>query len=262
LWSALEKNKMSDEQLNSSPAAAKARIWAGAKKGSDLYRQIDREQKRRVRAEQRLAAYIPTADEWTDEFAKSPAFEELRKATLQFQNIVAKELGFEIREPRFPLPEPEAEATCRTMWALLSFKKNLIRLVWDPEGEMFGGLFFADVIGSDLIYVVHERGLTKSPTFRDAYFELLRFLDKRYGTNSTDLNSSEGQSASAIKQELAGNYIFVRRPKPEPRPLGPNELTRKQFEEYAALAKNKTCASIAKFKSLTQEEIDQRLAEL
>lgn len=248
---------MSDEKP--STGAAKPKIWAGAKKGSDLYRQIDREQKRKLRAEQRLA-YIPTADEWCDEFAESPAYKELRTATLQFRNTVAKELGYEDKDERYPLGEPEAEATYRTMWTLLSFRKNLIKTVRNPEGEVFGGLFFADVIGADLVHVVHERGFTRSQTFREAYFELLRLLDKRYGNNSADLNSYEGRSAAAVSDELAGNYLFVPRPKPEPRPLGPNELTRQQCEEYCALARTKACASLAEFKSLSQEEIDKRLA--
>lgn len=249
---------MSDEKRSSK--TAKPKIWAGAKKGSDLYRQIDREQKRKLRAEQRLAAHIPTADEWCDEFAESPAYEELRTATLQFQNTVAKELGYEITNERYPLGEPEAEATYRMMWTLVSFKKNLIRTVENPEGEMFGGLFFADVIGADLVHVVHERGMAQSPTFREAYFELLRLLDKRYGNNNADLNSREGRSTVAVKQELAGNYVFVPRPKPAPRPLGPNELTQKQCEQYIVLAGNQTCASFEEFKSLSQEEIDKRLA--
>jgi hypothetical protein len=176
-------------------------------------REYNREQKRKSRANQKAAAYTPTADEWCDEFSASEQYNELDSHTKRFVKVVAEELGREIKDPRFPLGyiTPEADIVEQVAWVLHSFRKNLIQRVDDPVGEIFGGMFFADSIGSNVVAGTHKLNLEQSSTYSITCRELLVLLDRRYGQNG-DTNSI------AVKAELSGEYTL-----PEPKPEAKQE---------------------------------------
>ena len=148
----------------------------------------NREAKQRSREKQK-AAETPTAEEWMwDWAARFPErYRELNEYTKNCATAVSEELGRTLG--------PESETVDRVAWTLLGFKKNLVQTVSDPKGEIIGGLFFADVIGSEIVGTAHRYGLKKSPTFDALFRELLQILDKRYGHEET-------KHSHAIKQEL------------------------------------------------------------
>ena len=153
-------------------------------------RRYNRFAKQRSREKQQ-ASEIPTYDEWTwDWRSRFPEqYNELNSYTKVFVQTVAEELG---QEPnKLPLEQIEQIA-----WVLRSFEKRLIQTVFDPNGEIFGGLLYADSIGTYVVAATAKFNLAKSATFLAAFKKLLQLLNDRYTTN-TD------QHAQAVKQALA-----------------------------------------------------------
>jgi hypothetical protein len=170
-------------------------------------RTYNREQKAKSRANQKAAAYIPTANEAADRFAIDfPEREkELSAYVKQFSNKVVEELGRKLGSPqKDPLgnvvgwDHDEEFTVDRVARTLLALKKNWIQKVRHPEGDMVSGSYFADSFGS-VVESAHRRGLKNSETFRLLYRELLEILDKRYGRQQTG-------DATIIRAELAGEY--------------------------------------------------------
>jgi hypothetical protein len=175
-------------------------------------REYNREQKRKSRANQKTAAYVPTADEWTWKAA------EVREYEKQVGQKVAEELGristFETygwsREKfaeSFPLGcgTPEAYAVDQVARTLFGFKKNTsvwVHEVQDPNGIIVTGFYFPDVLGSEIVEAAHLYGLERSQTFSTLYRELLQILDKRYGKEPTE-------HARDITAELADQYVLA-----------------------------------------------------
>jgi hypothetical protein len=149
-----------------------------------------REAQSKSRAGKKVAE-TPTYDEWSWEFhIRFPEqFDNLNSYTKDFVKTVAEELA---REPN----ELPVEQIAQVAWVLRSFEKRLIQTVLDPNGEIFGGLLYADSIGKYVVAAAAKFNLTKSLTFLTAFKELLRLLNDRYGTN-TD------QHAQAVKQALS-----------------------------------------------------------
>lgn len=196
----------------------------GKKKISDLtpdeqeaQRQKWREEKQTERAAKKRQAYVPTPYEWMDEFAETEHAKTLSTYTKQFLNKVVEELGRELGEPQRDAAgnvigwSYDEEFTVGAVAAtLLSLKKNWVKEVRDPNGEMIGGLFIDDCnFASDLIESVHRYGLKKSPTFASSFHDLLKMLNKRYGQHS--------QESAVVRAELAGTYVPPQ-PKPELKP--------------------------------------------
>ena len=144
-----------------------------------------REAQQKTRDTKKAAQYTSTADEWTEEFSASEEFERLNSCSKKFALAVAQELGREVIDERFPLGycAPESEEVEKFAWILHSFKKDLIRQVEHPSGELFGGMCFADIVGFDLIKATQQFSLMKSATYAEAYRELLGLLDERYCGN-------------------------------------------------------------------------------
>jgi hypothetical protein len=139
-------------------------------------REIQREKWRTEQAQSReqkkRARHLPTAEEWNEEFSKTPQYKELRQYAEKFSNKVTEEIGHS-------LTISEGYAVELVAWTSLSLKKNWVRDVWEPYGEHFaGGMYFADAIGSVIVEAAH-RGLDKSPTFTGLYKELLPILDNK-----------------------------------------------------------------------------------
>jgi hypothetical protein len=189
-------------------------------------REYNREQKRKSRANQKAAAYVPTADEWTwnwdDSFPEEAA--EVRKYEKQVGKKVAEELGristFQTygwsRErfaEEFPLGcgTPEAYAVDQVARTLFGIKKNTsvwVHEVADPDGVIVAGTYFPEALGSNIVQAVHLYGLEKSQTFATLYRVLLQILDKRYGKELTE-------HAKDIRAELTGEYALA---SPETKP--------------------------------------------
>jgi hypothetical protein len=151
-------------------------------------RVYNREAKKRSREKQKTVE-IPTAEEWTWDWASRhpEQYRELNEYTKKCASAVSEELGRTLG--------PESEIVDRVAWTLLGFKKNLVQRVSDPKGEIIGGLFFADVIGSEIVTAAHRYGLLKSATFAELFGELLQILDKRY-------RHEETKHSRAVKHEL------------------------------------------------------------
>ena len=96
---------------------------------------------------------------------------------------------------------PESETVDQVAWTLFSFKKNLIKRVESPNGEMFGGMYFADSIGSGIVSSTHRFNLEVSQTYSGAYRELLVLLDRRYEKN-------RDRDSSVVTAELSGTYTL------------------------------------------------------
>jgi len=94
---------------------------------------------------------------------------------------------------------PESDTAERVAWTLLSFKKNLIEQV--EGGEMFGGMFFADSLGSDIVAATHRFKFEASQTYSAAYRELLVLLNQRYGKN-------RDRDSNVVTAELSGTYTL------------------------------------------------------
>jgi hypothetical protein len=174
------------------------------------------------REEQRLSKYVPTADEWRDEFAATEHCKTLNVHTKQFSAKVAEELGKEVGSVRVKTGSGAHEyydddggyALDRVARTLLGLKRNWVKQVSDPSGELIAGSHFADPdcgFASELIESVYRHGLKKSPTFAASFRELLEMLDKRYGSQRTE-------GAAVVRAELAGTYIFVPHAPPQRTP--------------------------------------------
>jgi hypothetical protein len=152
----------------------------------------------RHREKKRIAASVPYADEWCNSFSENyPEHEaELKAYLAEFSERVAGELGREIRNS-FDEGQLIDEVAC----ALLGFKKNWVRKVTDPPGEIVSGRYFPDVLGESIVSGAHFHGFKKSETFVKAYQELLEILDLRYGKQNTE-------HARDIKLELSGDYVL------------------------------------------------------
>lgn len=168
--------------------------------------------KRKSDEKKRVQGQKFSVREWEDYFADHFAreLESVEKATRDFRNTVAKELGL---KDWIDLPESAAEATYHLGWISETFKRNLFKRC--DEGEICaGGHVFADVAGKQIVHAAHEHSLTSSPTFKEKHFETLRLLDQRYGKPLSG-DPVERASQIAVKEELAGKYVFVPQPKPE-----------------------------------------------
>jgi hypothetical protein len=185
-----------------------------------------REEKRHERQEKHRAAYIPTAEEWADEFAATERAKTLDAYVKQFSSKVVEELGRELGGPHkdsmgnvVGYDYDEEFTVDRVARTLLGLKKNWVHEVRSPDGEMVAGLYFADSFGG-VVESAHRHGLKQSPVFAASFRDLLEMLNKRYGSQHTD-------DATAVRAELAGTYVYVppqpklvpkSEPKPEPKP--------------------------------------------
>ena len=169
-------------------------------------RKYNREQKQKSREKQKTESYNPSADEWTDSFAIDfpERAKELRAYAKAFAAKVMEELGGrklgcaqkDLSGNVTGWDNDEEFTVNRVAWLSLSLKNNWIQKV--QEGELFGGLYFADCSGS-MVESANRHSLKNSPTFNTAYIELLKMLDKRYGCEQT-------KDAAIIQAELAGTY--------------------------------------------------------
>jgi hypothetical protein len=167
----------------------------------DIQREKWRTERAQYREQNRKARHLPTAEEWSEEFSKTPQYKELRQYAEKFSNKVTEEIG--------QLTIGEGYAAELVAWTLLSLKKNWVRDVWEPYGEHFaGGKYFADAIGSVIVEAAH-RSLDKSPTFTAVYKELLPILDNNFGHDNTE-------DSRDIKAEIAGKYVLPVPPQPKP----------------------------------------------
>jgi hypothetical protein len=161
------------------------------------------------RAEQRLLQPLKYTEAY-EEFSWEQK-EELHKYVIKIMKQVQAEISIPASVPAAVL-----EITVhKVAWCLFSFKKGWTQSVFDPRGELVGGTYFADVIGSDIVADTHEFSLEKSQTFSTLYRELLRILDQRYGKNLSE-DPTERRAALDIKAELAGEYV----PPPSAEPDG------------------------------------------
>jgi hypothetical protein len=180
-----------------------------------------REEKRQERGEKRRAAYIPTAEEWSDEFAATEHAKTLNAYAKEFSNKVKEELGRELGEPQRDSAgnvigwdydeEFAVDSVART---LLGLKKNWVHEVRGPDGEIVSGSHFIDgcSFASDLIESAHRHGLKRSPVFATSFRELLEMLNKRYGRQQT-------KEANEVRAELNETYVYVpTHAKPEQKP--------------------------------------------
>jgi hypothetical protein len=179
-------------------------------------RAYNRENKRKSREAQKTAQ-TPSADQWTwnwpEHFPEQN--KELNAYEQKFSAKVFEELGREFH----PHSSPEAETLSWVTVTAYCFRKNdspWVHEVDSPNGIIVGGLFYPDVLGSDLVANTHRFGLETSATYAALYRELLRILDKKFGHERTE-------DAAAVRAELAGTYIYVPpHPKPERRNLPAN----------------------------------------
>jgi len=158
---------------------------------------------RRHRAQQRLVQPLNYTEAY-EEFPREQK-EELHKYVIKITKQVQGEMS-----PDASIPAAVLEITVhKVAWCLFSFKKGWTRSVFDPRGELVGGIYFADVIGTGIVADTHRYGLERSSTFAVLYQELLRNLDQRYGKNLSE-DPTERRAALDIKAELAGEYVFDR----------------------------------------------------
>lgn len=165
----------------------------------EVKRKKNRERQAEYRERIRLASTEVTSDEMFDEFPKRfpGQYAALQEYSQEFKEAVASELDVEIGD--------DIETTLdQVAWTLYSFKHDLIYCVKSrsgQSGELFGGVYWADSLGRDIIESTCKYGLERSAIYSAAYRELLGSLDQRYGKN-TDVNTYEGRSAKAVREEL------------------------------------------------------------
>jgi hypothetical protein len=165
-------------------------------------RQYNREQKQKSRAKQK-AESTPTAGEWSWNWAENfpSQARELNAYEQEFSAKVYEELG---RGQFHSYGSPEAETLSWVAVTSYCLRKNnspWVREVLSPNGIKVGGLFYPDVLGSNLVANTYRFGLASSPTYAAVYRELLRTLDIRFGHEETE-------HARAIEAELAGTYVL------------------------------------------------------
>lgn len=175
-------------------------------------RAYNREKKRESRQKQRLATYIRTAEEWSDEFASSfpEQVNELNAYVKELSDRIVEELGRKLGNPQKDSTGnvvgwnyDEEYTVDRVGRTLLGLKKGWVRRVWCPEGELVAGSYFADAdcsFASDVIESAYRHGLKQSPTFVASFRELLELLNKSYGRQ-------QNQDSAAVRAELAGTYV-------------------------------------------------------
>jgi hypothetical protein len=201
---------------------ARIRIADMTPEEQEAQREKWRQEKQAERAEKKRQAYVPTAEEWRDEFAATAHYKTLNAYIKEFSNKVVEELGKNVGSVRVKTGpgaydyyvEDGTYTLDRVGCALLGLKRNWVKQVSDPNGELIAGSYFADPdcsFASDVIESAHRHGLKQSATFATAFRELLEMLNKRYGSQRTE-------GAAAIRAELAGTYVYVPpQPKPEPK---------------------------------------------
>ena len=153
-------------------------------------------EKQAEREEKRKAAYIPSADEWVSEFGTE--FPEQKKLLDQHVRDFSSKATEELGRPGQVVDNDGQTLDCVAR-VLLGLKKNWIKEVHSPVGELIAWSYFGDVLGN-VVESVHRYGLKQSPTFAKSFWELLKMRDKRYGTQKTE-------DAAVIRAELAGTYV-------------------------------------------------------
>jgi hypothetical protein len=168
-------------------------------------RAANREYKRKQRAEEK-AALTPSRDEWTWAWDENfpQQYAELRVYEKQFITKVSEELG-----ETFKNYSPVADTLGRVAIASYCFTKKDSPWVREvQEGTIVGGVFFPEVLGSDLVANTHHYGLEGSASFAAAYRALLRILDKKFG-HARPTDAFERKCADDVRAELDGTYIHV-----------------------------------------------------
>src|SRR6266404_8783000 len=170
-----------------------------------------REDQAQRREEKRKAAYIPTAEEWSDEFAATEHHKTLNVHVKQFLAKVEEELGHKVGNVRvktghgpYDYFDDDGDYTVdRVARTLLGLKKNWVQEVRDPNGERVSGIYFIDgcSFASSVIESVYRHGLKQSPIFAASLRELLELLNKRYAR-------LRDQQSAVVRAELAGTYIY------------------------------------------------------
>ena len=188
-------------------------------------RAANREYKRTQRAAE-AAAQTPSYDEWQHEFAATEHYKTLRVYGKEFAAKVEEELGKRVSSVRvktgpreFDYYDDDGTYTLdRVSRALLGLKRNWVKEVSDPNGELVAGSYFIDgcSFASDVIESVYRHGLKQSPTFAASFRELLELLSKRY-------SRQRDQQGAVVRAELNGTYVYdppaPPEPKPEPKPV-------------------------------------------
>jgi len=199
----------------------------GKKKISEMTpeeQEVQRKEWRKAQAarreEQRLSKYVPTAIEWRDEFAATEHYKTLNAYVREFSNRVVEELGKNVGSVRVKVGPGAYEyydddggyTLDRVAATLLGLKRNWVKQVSNPNGELIAGSYFADPecsFSSDVIESAHRHGLMQSPTFAASLSELLEMLDKRYGRQ-------QSKDAADIRAELNRTYVPPAPPQPTP----------------------------------------------
>jgi hypothetical protein len=173
------------------------------------------------REEKRKAAYIPTAEEWRDEFAATEHHKTLNLHVKQFSAKVEEELGHKVGNVRvktghglYDYFDDDGDYTVdRVARTLLGLKKNWVQEVRDPNGEQVSGAYFIDgcSFASSVIESVYRHDLKRSSIFAASLRELLELLNKRYAR-------LRDQQTAVVRTELAGNYVYEPPVLPELKP--------------------------------------------
>src|SRR5882672_7245678 len=192
-----KKKKISE--MTPEEQAEQRRVWA--------------EDQAQRREEKRKAAYIPTAEEWRDEFAATEHHKTLNLHVKQFSAKVEEELGHRVGSVRvktghglYDYFDDDGDYTVdRVARTLLGLKKNWFQEVRDPNGEQVSGAYFIDgcSFASSVIESVYRHDLKQSPIFAASLRELLELLNKRYAR-------LRDQQTAVVRTELAGNYVLSR----------------------------------------------------
>jgi len=200
-----KKKKISE--MTPEEQAEQRRVWA--------------EDQAQRREEKRKAAYIPTAEEWRDEFAATEHHKTLNLHVKQFSAKVEEELGHNVGNVRvktgyglYDYFDDDGDYTVdRVARTLLGLKKNWVQEVRDPNGEQVSGAYFMDdcSFASSVIESVYRHDLKQSPIFAASLRELLELLNKRYAR-------LRDQQTAVVRTELAGNYVYEPPVLPPPNP--------------------------------------------
>ena len=149
-------------------------------------------EKQAEREEERKNAYVPSLDEYRDSFDQEypQHSEQLNQYAKEFAAKVNEELG----RSNGPIGNEDYVldfvARCS-----LGLKKQWVKQVLSPEGEIVAGTYYADSSGQ-IVEFANRYHLKQSETFRVAYFEFLELVNKRYGKEKT-------KDAPVIRAELA-----------------------------------------------------------
>lgn len=167
-------------------------------------RKYDRERKATKRAEEKQVQEKAEAQEFSSVFEQyfaSPEYREVAKYVFDTLEKIYQELQMEPLST-FHYVAEHMEIALTLHYAL---DKNLQRQT--DKGPFFGG-HYPDVAGQDIVRARHQLDLTRSETFSDIYWDLLRKLDKMYSDNITSMDLVYKANAQAIKDELSGTYIY------------------------------------------------------